>query len=89
LKNGEITKRHLTRKYWLFCSVEIKLVLISEYNKTIDEVLRGKILIIISDWPIHTDFFDSIIFKYIFFKQMMETIPDQLESCRYDVCVQI
>jgi hypothetical protein len=33
-------------------------------------------------------FFDSIIFKYIFSIKMMETIPDQLESCRYDVCVQ-
>jgi hypothetical protein len=33
-------------------------------------------------------FFDSIIFKYIFSIKMMETIPDQLESCRYDVSVQ-
>jgi hypothetical protein len=30
----------------------------------------------------------SIIFKYIFSIKMMETTPDQLESCRYDVCVQ-
>ena len=30
-------------------------------------------------------FFDSIIFKYIFSIKMMETISDQLESCKYDV----
>jgi hypothetical protein len=30
-------------------------------------------------------FFDSIILKYIFSIKMMETISDQLESCRYDV----
>ena len=40
-------------------------------------------------WLSHTyRFFDSIIFKYFFSIKMMETIPDQLESCRYDVCVQ-
>jgi hypothetical protein len=34
-------------------------------------------------------FFDSIIFKYILSIKMMETISDQLESCRYmyDDCV--
>ena len=76
-------KKYLTRKPWLFYSVESKLVLISKYNKTIDKVFRGnKKLIIIRDCPIRTDFFDSIIFKYIFSIKMMETIPDQLESCR-------
>jgi hypothetical protein len=30
LKNGKIIKRYLTRKQWLFYSVETKLFLISE-----------------------------------------------------------
>ena len=33
-------------------------------------------------------FFDSLILEYIFSIKMMETILDQLESCRYDDCVQ-
>ena len=89
LKNGKIIKRYLTRKPWLFYRVESKLVLISKYNKTIDKDFRGEKKIIISDCSIYTyRFFDSIIFKYFFSIKMMETIPDQLESCRYDVCVQ-
>ena len=40
--NNKIIKRYLTRKHWLFYSVESKLVLISKYNKTIDKVFRGK-----------------------------------------------
>ena len=37
-------KKKITRKPWLFYSVESKLVLISKYmyNKTIDKVFRGK-----------------------------------------------
>jgi hypothetical protein len=31
--------------------------------------------------------FDSLILENIFSIKMMETILDQLESCRYDVCV--
>ena len=38
--NNKIIKRYLTRKHWLFYSVESKLVLISKYNKTIDKVFR-------------------------------------------------
>ena len=38
--NNNIIKRYLTRKHWLFYSVESKLVLISKYNKTIDKVFR-------------------------------------------------
>jgi hypothetical protein len=88
LKNGKIIKRYLTRKPWLFYRVESKLVLISKYNKAIDKVFKGK-KINNHKWLSHTyRFFDSIIFKYIFSIKMMETIPDQLESCRYDVCVQ-
>jgi hypothetical protein len=88
LKNGKIIKRYLTRKPWLFYRVESKLVLISKYNKTIDKVVRGK-QINNHKWLSHMyRFFDSIIFKYIFSIKMMEAIPDQLESCRYDVCVQ-
>jgi hypothetical protein len=46
----------------LFYSVESKLFLISKYNKTIDKVFRGKILIIISNCPIHirTDFLTAL-----------------------------
>ena len=81
-------KIYLTRKPWLFYRVESKLVLISKYNKTIDKIFRGK-KCDNHKWLSHTYFiFDSIIFKYIFSIKMMETIPDQLESCRYDVCVQ-
>ena len=81
-------KRYFTRKPWLFYRVERKLVLISKYNKTIDKVFRGK-QINNHKWLSQTyRFFDRIIFKYIFSIKMMETIPDQLESCRYDVCVQ-
>ena len=76
-------KRCLTRKSCLFYSVESKLFLISKYNKTNDKVFRGKN---INNHKYR--FFDSIIFKYIFSIKMMETIPDQLESCRYYVCVQ-
>jgi len=35
----------------------------------------------------YVQIFDSIIFKYIFSIEMMETIHDQLESCRYDASV--
>ena len=79
--------RYLTRKPWLFYRVESKLVLTSKYNKTIDKVFRGKIANN-HTWLSHTyRFFDSIIFKYIFPIKIMENIPAQLESCRYDVCV--
>ena len=72
---------------WLFYRVESKLVLISKYNKTIDKAFRGK-KNNNHKWLSHTyRIFDSINFKYIFSIKMMETIPDQLESCRYDVCV--
>ena len=81
LKNGKIIKRHFTRKQWLLYSVESKLFLISKYDKTIDKVLRKKILIIISNCPILTALSLDIFFSI----KMMETIPDQLESCRSDV----
>jgi hypothetical protein len=88
LKNGKIIKRNLTRKPWLFYSVESKLVLISKYNETIDKVFRGKCFNN-HMWLSHTyRFFDSIISKYIFSIKIMEIIPVQLEFCSYDVCVQ-
>jgi len=42
LEKWENYKRCLTRKPWLFYSVESKLVQISKYNKTIDKVFRAK-----------------------------------------------
>jgi hypothetical protein len=56
---GKLYKRYLTRKPWLFYSVESKPVLISKYNKTINKVIGGKIIIIISDCPIPTDFWTA------------------------------
>ena len=92
MKNGKIIKRYLTRKHWLFYSVESKLVLISKYNKTIDKVFtEGKTNLIIQnvrDCPIRTDFWTALSLNIFFSIKMMETIPDQLESCRYNVCVQ-
>ena len=89
LKNGKIIKRYLIRKPWLFYWVENKLILISKYNKTIDKIIRGKQkLLIISDCSIRTYFLTALSLSLFFSIKMMETIPDQLESCRYDVCVQ-
>ena len=77
------------------CSIELKASYCFQntkmYNKTIDKVFRGKKNSNHTfQWLSHTKctyrFFDNIIFKYIFSIKMMETIPDQLESCRYDVC---
>ena len=51
----------------LFYSVESKLVLISKYIKTIDKVFRGKkLLIIISDCPIRTDFLTALSLNTFF-----------------------
>ena len=51
--------------------------------------LEGKILIIISECSIRTDFLTALSLNNFFFPiKMIETIPDQLESCRYDACVQ-
>ena len=61
-----------------------QLVLISKYNKTIDKVFRGKILII-NDCPIRTDFLTALSFNIIFHSKRLETIPDLLESSWYDV----
>jgi hypothetical protein len=41
LKNGKTIKSYLTRKPWLFYSVESKLVLISKYNKTIRQLIKS------------------------------------------------
>ena len=85
-ENHNKKKSYLTRKQWLFYSVESKSFLISKYNKTIDKVFRG-ININNHKW-LHTDFLTELSLNTFFLIKMMETIPDQLESCRYDVCFQ-
>jgi hypothetical protein len=90
--DSQICRTFWEEKPWLLYRVESKLVLISKYNKTIDKVFTEEKKFINHTkckWLSHTYIFlDSIIFKYIFSIKMMETIPDQLESCRYNVCVQ-
>ena len=96
LENLRYTEKELKKddqKIQKTIKLEIKLESIKQDIRDIESTFRffgctklehrgNKKLIIIRDCPIRTDFFDSIIFKYIFSIKMMETIPDQLESCR-------
>jgi hypothetical protein len=68
----------------LFYSVESKLVLISKYNKTIDQVFRGKqLLIIITDCPMYRLFDTNPFLCYRHEKTFMIIFLEDASLTRY------
>ena len=64
LEKWKIIKRYQTRKPWLFYRVESKLVL--NIIKQLIKSLEKKNVIIVSDCPMHTDFFTAFSLKTFF-----------------------